>query len=77
MNWEAELTEFAERKELAKTRGGPYQSGDVARSMGKTTSQVGPVRDSLIKRGLCYSSGYGVIDFTVPMFDQFLRRQLA
>ncbi len=62
---------------MASLGGGPYQSGDVARSIGKTTSQVGPVRDSLIKRGLCYSSGYGVIDFTVPMFDQFLRRQLA
>lgn len=62
---------------MASFGSGPYQSGDVARSLGKTTSQVGPVRDSLIKRGLCYSSGYGVIDFTVPMFDQFLRRQLA
>ena len=56
---------------------GPYQSGDVARSMGKQTMQASPVRDSLIKRGLCYSPSYGVIDFTVPMFDQFVRRRLG
>ena len=53
---------------------GPYESGAVAAAMGKTTTQVGPVRDALIKRGLCYSPRYGVIDFTVPMFDEFVRR---
>ena len=56
---------------------GPYGSGDVARALGKTTTQLGPVRDSLIRRGLCYSPRWGVIDFTVPMFDQFLRRRLG
>ncbi len=56
---------------------GPYQSGDVATALGKRTSQVGPVRDSLIKRGLCYSPSRNVIDFTVPMFDQFLQRRLG
>ncbi len=56
---------------------GPYQSGEVAGSLGKRTNQVGPVRDSLIKRGLCYSPSHNVIDFTVPMFDQFVRRRLG
>ena len=56
---------------------GPYGSGDVARALGKTTTQLGPVRDSLIRRGLCYSPRWGVIGFTVPMFDQFLRRRLG
>ncbi len=54
---------------------GPYLSGEVAAAMGKTTAQVGPHRDTLIKRGLCYSPRHGVIDFTVPMFDEFLRRR--
>ena len=56
---------------------GPYGSGDVARALSKTTTQLGPVRDSLIRRGLCYSPRWGVIGFTVPMFDQFLRRRLG
>lgn len=59
---------------MASLGGGPYLSGEVAAAMGKTTTQVGPHRDTLIKRGLCYSPRHGVIDFTVPMFDEFLRR---
>lgn len=55
---------------------GPYRSGDVSRALGKTTTQTGPVRDSLIKRGLCYSPRHGDLAFTVPMFDQFVRRTL-
>jgi len=62
---------------MASLGAGPYGSGDVAAAMGKTTTQVGPHRDALIKRGLCYSPRYGVIAFTVPMFDEFVRRWLA
>lgn len=52
---------------------GPYRSGDVARSMNKKTSQTGPVRDMLIKRGLCFAPRHGELAFTVPMFDDFVR----
>jgi len=61
---------------MASLGAGPYQSGDVAAAMGKSTSQVGPNRDTLIKRGLCYSPRHGVIAFTVPLFDRYVRRQL-
>jgi len=61
---------------MASLGAGPYNSGDVASAMGKRTTQVGPHRDALIKRGLCYSPRHGVIAFTVPMFDQFVRRHL-
>ncbi len=56
---------------------GPYASGDVATTQGRTTAQLGPTRDSLIRKGLCYSPRHGIIDFTVPMFDQYLRRRAA
>jgi len=57
---------------------GPYGSGAVSRQMGKTTTQTGPVRDSLIKRGLCYAPRHGELAFTVPMlFDGFVRRVLS
>jgi len=59
---------------MASLGEGPYESGAVAAAMGKTITQVGPVRDALIKRGLGYSPRYGVIDFTVPMFDECIRR---
>lgn len=67
-------SERAYMSAMASLGAGPYGSGDVAAAMGKTTTQVGPVRDTLIKRGLCYSPRYGLIDFTVPMFDEFVRR---
>lgn len=56
---------------------GPYRSGSVSAALGKRTTQTGPVRDSLIKRGLCYAPRHGEIAFTVPMFDTFIRRALV
>lgn len=56
---------------------GPYRSGDVSRAMGKKTSQTGPVRDSVIKRGLVFAPRHGEVAFTVPMFDSFLRRAVV
>jgi hypothetical protein len=53
---------------------GPFKSGDVSAALGKKTTQTGPVRDSLIKRGLLYAPRHGFLDYTVPMFDQFIRR---
>lgn len=56
---------------------GPYRSGDVSAHLGKKTTQTGPTRDSLIKRGLCYAPRHGDLAFTVPMFDEFIRRALT
>ena len=56
---------------------GPHRSGDVAEALGKRTTQVGPVRHSLVERGLCYSPRHNVIAFTVPMFDEFIRRHIS
>lgn len=56
---------------------GPYRSGDVSRHLGKKTTQTGPTRASLIKRGLCYAPRHGELAFTVPMFDEFVRRALT
>lgn len=55
---------------------GPYASGDVAKALGRSTAQAGPVRDSLIKRGLIFAPRYGQVAFTVPMFEQFILRRL-
>ena len=55
---------------------GPYPSGGVAAKLGKDTPGVASLRDKLIKKGLCYSPRHGEIDFTVPLFDDFVRRRL-
>lgn len=56
---------------------GPYRSGEVSAAMGKRTTQTGPVRDALIRRGLCFAPRHGEVGFTVPMFDDFVRRSFT
>ena len=60
---------------MASVGGTEVASGAVADALGKTTTGVAQTRDALIRRGLCYSPRHGVIAFTVPMFDQYLRRR--
>lgn len=63
---------------MAKLGKGPYRSGDVAEQLGEKIQTLGPRRAQIIRKGMIYSPGHGDIDFTVPMFDDFLRRtQLA
>jgi len=59
---------------MAELGPGPARSGDVAALLGKKAPALGPTRDGLIKKTLCYSPRWGEIDFTVPMFDEFMKR---
>jgi hypothetical protein len=56
---------------------GPHKSSDVSLSLGKSVTATGPVRDGLIKKGMIYSPQHGLISFTVPLFDEYLRRTAA
>lgn len=60
---------------MASLGPGLCRTGAVAAAVGRTTAQLGPVRDALIKHGLCYAPRWGQIAFTVPMFGDFLERQ--
>ena len=70
-------TERAYLAAMASLGSGPYSTREIAERMGKSTPQVSTQRNSLIDKGLCYSPGRGVIAFTVPMFDQFVRRRMS
>ncbi|WP_321366942.1 ATP-binding protein [uncultured Celeribacter sp.] len=59
---------------MAKLGKGPYRSSDVAEKLGEAPSKLGPRRAQIISKGMIYSPKYGDIDFTVPMFDDYLRR---
>ncbi|MEJ0027410.1 MAG: ATP-binding protein [Rhizomicrobium sp.] len=59
---------------MAELGSGPYKTADIAAFFKKKGASFGPVRDSLIKKGMIYSPRYGEIDFTVPLFDQFMKR---
>jgi hypothetical protein len=52
----------------------PVKSGKIAELLGKKSSTVGYVRNSLIAKGMIYSPVYGDNAFTVPHFDQYMRR---
>lgn len=54
----------------------PVNSSDVANALKLTLSQAAPIRDELIKKGMAYSPERGLIGFTVPKFDEFMRRAM-
>jgi hypothetical protein len=37
-------------------------------------TRLSPVRAKLVKKGMAYSPAWGEMAFTVPLFDQFMRR---
>lgn len=53
---------------------GPYNSTTIAEHLGRKPSSFGPVRASLVAKGMIYTPGYGQSAFTVPLFDAFMRR---
>ena len=59
---------------MARLGPGPHKTGDIANAMDKTSSQLAPVRDALITNGMIFSPRYGYAAFTVPLFDEFMRR---
>ena len=59
---------------MAEMGPGPHRSGEIALQLGKRVNSVGPVRNSLIQKGMIYSPDHGDTAFTVPMFDAYMRR---
>ena len=62
-------------KAMASLGDGPYAMSDIARVLGKKLSSLGPVRANTISKGMIYSTDHGYLDFTVPLFAEFMRRQ--
>ncbi len=60
---------------MAELGPGPHRSGDIAAKLGVKVESVAPRRSALIKKGMVYSPSHGDTAFTVPLFDDFLRRQ--
>lgn len=59
---------------MAELGDGPYKSGAVAKLLGRDTQSLAPCRASLIVKGMAWSPAHGDVDFTVPLFGDFLRR---
>lgn len=69
----------AEKKYLramAELGTGPHRSGDIAQLLQKGVQAVAPTRASLIGKGMIYSLAHGENSFTVPLFDQYMKRAI-
>ena len=53
---------------------GPHRSGDIAERLDRNVRSVAPTRNNLIKSGMIWSPNHGDTAFTVPLFDEFMRR---
>lgn len=59
---------------MAELGPGPHRSGDIAEEMGREVSSLAPTRSQLITKGMVWSPNHGDTAFTVPLFDEFMRR---
>ena len=61
---------------MAEMGPGAHRTGDIAAALGVKVTSIGPVRSKLIKKGMIYSPAYGDMAFTVPLFDDFMKRAM-
>jgi hypothetical protein len=59
---------------MAELGEGPHRSGDIAARLGVKVESVALRRSALIQKGMVFSPAHGDTAFTVPLFDEFLRR---
>ena len=59
---------------MASLGPGPHRSGDIADAMNRRVNSLAPRRAKLIDKGMIWSPSHGDAAFTVPMFDEFMRR---
>lgn len=59
---------------MAELGPGPHRSGDIAAELGRPVTSLGPTRSQLIAKGMVWSPSHGDTAFTVPLFDEFMKR---
>jgi hypothetical protein len=59
---------------MAELGPGPHRSGDISSVLDRKVTALGPTRNQLISKGMIWSPNHGDTAFTVPMFDQFMKR---
>lgn len=59
---------------MAELGPGPHRSGDIADQLERSVQSFGPIRNNLILKGMIWSPTHGDTAFTVPLFDEFMKR---
>jgi len=55
---------------------GPHRSGDIASELGRKVTALAPIRSGIISKGMIWSPSHGDTAFTVPLFDEFMKRTI-
>ncbi len=61
---------------MAELGPGPHRSGDIAEVLQRAVTALAPTRGKLITKGMIWSPNHGDTAFTVPLFDEFMRRSI-
>lgn len=61
---------------MAELGSGPQRTGDIANILGVKITSIGPMRAQLMKKGMIYSPLHGELAFTVPLFNNFMKRAI-
>ena len=59
---------------MSELGAGPHRSGDIADQLGREVTNLAPTRGQLIFKGMVWSPSHGDTAFTVPLFNEFMRR---
>ena len=62
---------------IAETGGEMQKTSDIAGTLGAKITSLSSTREALIKKGMIYSPEDGYVAFTVPQFDEFMKRTMA
>jgi len=55
---------------------GSAPNGGIAATLGVEAAAVATVRQQLINKGVVWSQRHGETAFTVPLFNEFMKRQM-
>jgi hypothetical protein len=61
---------------MAELGPGPSPTGDIAAELGVEPAAVATIRQQLIEKGMLWSQRHGETAFTVPLFDEFMKRRM-
>lgn len=61
---------------MAELGPGPHRSGEIAPTLRIDVTTAAPLRNGLVKKGMIFSPQHGDTAFTVPTFDEFMRRSM-
>jgi hypothetical protein len=59
---------------MAELGAGPHRSGDISEKLRRKVTALAPTRNGLIGKGMIWSPNHGDTAFTVPLFDEFMKR---